>query len=270
MKNSEENKKAVDSTSKSIGERAKKVIKLRGLTQDKVAEKLGYSPSTLSEKLSGKYSLDIDTIVNLSKILDCSTDFLLGQNEFPSKNPSVPQMSTYTGLTNAAIERLHTFIDTKYFNQYYRIMPSPDPRFPDYTKKKIREEFGDDKLFMSLFEAKPIVWLSNFISHGPLCMEIENCFITLLSECYRSQELDSIQKDLMIQRKNNSSDSERINDYYDRILLEQQSCENDIKTILTNIFDKFSKFCKWYCEILQNQAEEEYNKNNHNSSTSKE
>ena len=55
MKNSERNeKKTIDPEMKKIGERIKKLLKAKNITQEKVALKIGYTASTLSEKLAGK------------------------------------------------------------------------------------------------------------------------------------------------------------------------------------------------------------------------
>ena len=133
-----------------VGIRIKAVIKLRGLTQKKVAEKIPYSPSAFSTALSGeKRGFSMETLVKLSKTLECSTDYFLGLSDFPSKNPLVPDIAYYTWLSANAIERLHSFKDADYYKRFYRI-PLSDAPFPDFTEEQLREAYGDDKLYLSL------------------------------------------------------------------------------------------------------------------------
>ena len=240
-----------------VGSRIKAVLKLRGLTQKKVVEKIYYSKSAFSEALSGNKSFSVETLVKLSKTLKCSTDYFLGLSDFPSKNPLVPDIADYTGLSANAIERLHSFKDADCYKRYYRI-PLSDPRFPDYNHEKLKEEYGDDKLFLSLMEPKSIVWLSNFIAHNTAALKIENEFICYLLEYVRKISFDSAQKELQAKLNENNSDSEETNQLYDQVVLHQENSAGHLDTIKESIFNDFANFCNWHFAKLEKEAEEIY------------
>lgn len=251
-----------------VGSRIKAVIKLRGLTQEKVAEMIPYSPSAFSTALSGKTKgFFKETYVKLSKILECSTDYFFGLSDFPSKNPLVPDIADYTGLSANAIERLHSFKDADCYKRYYRI-PLSDPRYPDYTHEKLKEEYGDDKLFLSLLEPKSIVWLSNFIAHNTTALKIENEFICYLLEYVRKINFDSAQKELQARLKENNSDSEEINRLLDQVVLHQKNCAGDLNELKDSIINDFTDFCNWYFAGLEKDAERIYLESNKETNSS--
>ena len=239
---------------KEVGSRIKAVLKLRGLTQKKVVEKIYYSESAFSEALSGNKGFSVETLV---KILECSTDYFLGLSDFPSKNPLVPDIADYTGLSANAIERLHSFKDADCYKRYRRI-PLSDPRFPDYTHEKLKEEYGDDKLFLSLLEPKSIVWLSNFIAQDTTALKIENEFICYLLEYVRKIGFDSAQKELQSKLNENNSDLEETNQLYDQVVLHQENSAGHLDTIKESIFNDFANFCNWHFAKLEKEAEEIY------------
>ena len=107
MKNEKQKKKKEE-----VGRRIKAVLKLRGLTQKKVVEKIYYSESAFSEALSGNKGFSVETLVKLSKILECSTDYFFGLSDFPSKNPLVPDIAKYTGLSAKSLSILSTLLSS--------------------------------------------------------------------------------------------------------------------------------------------------------------
>lgn len=241
-----------------VGIRIKAVIKLRGLTQKKVAEKIPYSPSAFSTALSGeKRGFSMETLVKLSKTLECSTDYFLGLSDFPSKNPLVPDIADYTGLSANAIERLHSFKDADYYKRFYRI-PLSDAPFPDFTEEQLREEYGDDKLYLSLLVPKSIVWLSNFIAHDTTALKIENEFIGYLLEYVRKISFDYAREALQSKLNENNSDLEETNQLYDQVVLHQENSAGHLDTIKESIFSDFAEFCNWHFAKLEKEAEEIY------------
>jgi len=63
---------------KTINERIRFFLKNSDITISGLAEKLGCNQSTLSNKLGGRYRVDIDTILSLLKLYDqLSADWLL-------------------------------------------------------------------------------------------------------------------------------------------------------------------------------------------------
>ncbi len=61
-----------------FGERIKKELKEQGLTQKWLAKKLNVLPTTLCEWLNDNNEPPMQVIVDIAKIMEVSTDFLLG------------------------------------------------------------------------------------------------------------------------------------------------------------------------------------------------
>lgn len=62
-------------------ENLKKARKAKGLTAQELAKLLNYSTGTINKYEQGFYEPDIQTLLKLSKILDCSVDYLIGNDE---------------------------------------------------------------------------------------------------------------------------------------------------------------------------------------------
>lgn len=65
-----------------IQERLREAIKLCGLSQKEIAQKLGVSPSTVSKYVRLDKFPSIETFANLCKILDVSADSILCLTDF--------------------------------------------------------------------------------------------------------------------------------------------------------------------------------------------
>lgn len=59
----------------------RKARKDNGLSMKELGERIGAAESTISLYETGKRQPDNDTIIKLSKTLDCTTDYLLGLSE---------------------------------------------------------------------------------------------------------------------------------------------------------------------------------------------
>ena len=259
---SSQNSRSVD-IDKRIGQRAKEAIKRRGLTQKEVAAELSYAETSISDMLSGRKRITRDSIIKLSELLDVSTDYLLCLNDTPSKNPATPAISEYTGLSAGAIERLHSFKDPEIFKQFYAIMPLTDPSVAHYTKDRMMAMFEDDKLLLSLFEAKSLVWLNIFLEHDPLGLTLENHFRYYVCENVRKMKLDYAQKELLsILKDPNNSDTDQIQELYEDVLMRQQNCTGHIKLIKESIQKAFNDFCDWYYCLLDEEAEKGFREEN--------
>lgn len=68
-------------------ERLVAVRKLRGFTQEALAKELGTDKRAISRWEGGLFVPNAETLVQLSRILDVSVDYLLGVSDDP--NPSV-------------------------------------------------------------------------------------------------------------------------------------------------------------------------------------
>lgn len=66
-------------------ERLKELREESKMSQEDLAEKLGVSQQTVSKYEQGKREPDNQTLIDLSKIFDVTTDFLLGKSK--ERNP---------------------------------------------------------------------------------------------------------------------------------------------------------------------------------------
>lgn len=62
-------------------ENLKKARKAKGLTAEQLAKKLNYSKSTINGYEQGNREPDIETLMKISKLLDCSVDYLIGNEQ---------------------------------------------------------------------------------------------------------------------------------------------------------------------------------------------
>ena len=76
-------------------------------SQDELAKEFGASRQTVSKWISGESIPNIDALVKMAKLYNVSTDYLLGVSDTMSADVSVKAAMEYTGLSEAAVERLH-------------------------------------------------------------------------------------------------------------------------------------------------------------------
>ena len=106
---------------KTFGKRLKQVLIERGMTQTQLATELSTSDKTISSYVYGKANPPLAVLVSISKILDISSDFLLGlSNELKSledgNNPVDEDLlvirKSYTSLSEAKKEALLKLIES--------------------------------------------------------------------------------------------------------------------------------------------------------------
>lgn len=61
-----------------LGEKIKKILEEKGMSQRKLAQKMGISPSSLNQYVRGRKNVGLKIILKLCKTLDVSSDYLLG------------------------------------------------------------------------------------------------------------------------------------------------------------------------------------------------
>ena len=82
------NTKLLIPTSLAVGNRIKNLIDLKKLTQKEVAEKLDITEATLSRYITGQRKPTGDTLIQLSNILETTTDYILkGEKETANVKP---------------------------------------------------------------------------------------------------------------------------------------------------------------------------------------
>lgn len=111
-----------------VRERIQDLIKERKITQSELADQIGMSDGALSRFLSGRTDkIGDDAIIKAANFLGVSTDFILGQTDFPERrNYDIGEL----GLSYKAAMALYTRqVDTDVVN---RILESP--QFPEITR----------------------------------------------------------------------------------------------------------------------------------------
>lgn len=63
---------------KLVGERIKECRKMKGLTQKQVSSEMGIVPQQYQTYENGRYELNYQQLIILCKILDVSSDYILG------------------------------------------------------------------------------------------------------------------------------------------------------------------------------------------------
>ena len=120
-----------------IRERVQDQIKERKITQGELAAEIGISESALSRFLSGKTDkIGDNSIIKIADFLGVSTDFILGQTDFPERcNYDIEEL----GLSYKAAMAMYTReVDTDVVNRLLE-----NPRFPAITHM-ITRYFKDD------------------------------------------------------------------------------------------------------------------------------
>jgi plasmid maintenance system antidote protein VapI len=85
---------------------------------DELAAEFGAARQTVSKWIIGESIPGIDALLKMAKYFNVSADYLLGLSDTVSTDVNVKAAMEYTGLTEAAIERLHGGFD---YPEYYEM-----------------------------------------------------------------------------------------------------------------------------------------------------
>lgn len=80
-------------------------------TQKELAGDLGVSRPTVVGWLDGKNIPDILSLAKIAQLFNVSADYLLGLSDMASPDVTLRAAAEYTGLTEAAVQRLHNGLD---------------------------------------------------------------------------------------------------------------------------------------------------------------
>lgn len=98
----------------SFGERLKKVRKMRGLTQQDLADKLELPRPTMAGYETKGYEPNFETLKRIANALDVSIDYLLDNIEKPNindENKTIAAYSTNNKLSKEDIEDIMTILN---------------------------------------------------------------------------------------------------------------------------------------------------------------
>lgn len=84
----------------------KEAIKIKGITQEEFADKVGISRTTVVKYISPKYTNfpTVKDILKMCEVLECDSDYLLGLQPHPRKETT--DICSVTGLSPAAVASL--------------------------------------------------------------------------------------------------------------------------------------------------------------------
>lgn len=100
-----------------IGKRIKELREEKGLKQDYLAEKARINRPNISKYETGAIAVPLDVLKKISKILDTSTDYLLGLTECKTLKTNYRAFCDTTGIDDTAVEILEE-INFVYEGQY--------------------------------------------------------------------------------------------------------------------------------------------------------
>ena len=106
-----------ENINKYIGKRIKEIRIEKGLKQDYLAEKLNVKRPNISKYETGETAIPLDILKRISKILNISTDYLLGLTECKTPKTNYRALCDAIGLDDTAIEILEV-INFVYQGQY--------------------------------------------------------------------------------------------------------------------------------------------------------
>lgn len=90
-----------------FGRRLSSLRTERGLSQEKLAQELGYSKSAISFYELGKRTADIEFLAAAAKYFNVSYDYLLGKSGNKTTDVELKGICDYVGLSDKAIEFFH-------------------------------------------------------------------------------------------------------------------------------------------------------------------
>ena len=91
-----------------IGRRIQRLREKQGMKQEILAQKIDIERSNLSNYETGRRTIPLETLKKVAKILNTSTDYLLGLTESKSAKIKDREICDYTGLSDKSIKILKT------------------------------------------------------------------------------------------------------------------------------------------------------------------
>ena len=91
-----------------IGRRIQRLREKQGMKQEILAQKIDIERSNLSNYETGRRTIPFETLKKVAKVLNTSTDYLLGLTESKSAKIKDREICDYTGLSDKSIKILKT------------------------------------------------------------------------------------------------------------------------------------------------------------------
>lgn len=88
----------------------------KGLTQQELAEKLGFSRDTITKWENGERQIKATDLAKICEALDCSADYLIGRTKEPTTDKDTQFVIDYTGLTENTVCQLKNLNNVRELN----------------------------------------------------------------------------------------------------------------------------------------------------------
>lgn len=211
---------------KIIGTNINSALALRDKTQKELAEHLNVKPNVISYFCNGERTPNTEQLIQISKYLNVSADFLLGLQKNPTLNEDYQNAEELTGLSETAIINL---------NQW-----SKNP----FTNKSFSS-------FCELLENNSIVQISKYLQRyysyttkytekASQLLET-NVFSDLTLEELEDSQISDITKDLIALDKECNLIEYEMNKYIIQVILKQYDMrEINTELKLDNIIEKLN------------------------------
>ncbi len=92
---------------KMIGNRINELLAKNNMLQKELAKQLDVSDNVISYWCCGSRKPSIEQIIQIAKLFNCSTDYLLGVSNVATSDKDIQYICEYTGLDEKAVEKLH-------------------------------------------------------------------------------------------------------------------------------------------------------------------
>lgn len=182
-----------------VRQRIQELIKERKITQAELAAEIGMAESSLSRFLSEKTDkIGDEYIIKIADFLGVSTDFILGQTDFPERcNYDIGEL----GLSYKAAMALYTReVDTDVVN---RILENP--QFPEitrmisrYFKDTIAEGFAVQNAMWDTLQQLTGTVDTSHLANPQEGMEAAEQILGMLKTAPHEKDVEAIQSALMI------------------------------------------------------------------------
>lgn len=108
----------MDNLYQNIGQRISQLRKLRGITQERLAEELDVTIKHVSAVERGVSSLSLEKMIEISKILDCTLDYLILGEDYSNLSNKLPT-SILNILNSKDNDEISLLLD--YMNLYIKL-----------------------------------------------------------------------------------------------------------------------------------------------------
>lgn len=199
---------------KIIGQRINEALAFRNVKQKELAKKVGVKDNVVSYWCSGTRIPNVQQIIQISKILNVSADYLLGSSEAKTSNIELKAICDYTGLTEEAVNKLHELCTPK---EYNNILNNED--YSEENKKVI-----SDFLISNEFEYI-VISASNLLDIDKIAFTYIDLFFMGLGniDISKCKEDGFLQQQIRFITNKNEKNNETLQDKCDLTLFKIQS-----------------------------------------------